>query len=100
MSIGEKFPGIRSHASRQNWPVYDEKFLDVEEVEYGVQVNGKVRDRMRVRKEASAAELEGSALATPKVREAIAGRTVSKVDHRERQTRQYRSRQISALLRR
>ena len=79
MRIGEKFPEFAAHASRQNWPVYDEKFLDVEEVEYGVQVNGKVRDRMRVRKEASAAELEGSALATPKVREAIAGRTVSRV---------------------
>ena len=79
MRIGAKFPEFAAHASRQNWPVYDEKFLDVEEVEYGVQVNGKVRDRMRVRKEASAAELEGSALATPKVREAIAGRTVARV---------------------
>ena len=52
--------------------IYDEKFLAVDEVEYGVQVNGKVRDRMRARKDASDAELEESALAAPKVREAIA----------------------------
>ena len=79
MSIREKFPGFEGHVSRQDWPRYDEKFLVVEDVEYGVQVNGKVRDRVRVRKEASAAELEETALTTPKVREAIAGRTVSKV---------------------
>lgn len=77
--LGQKFPGFEGQASSQRWPVYDEKFLAVDEVEYGVQVNGKVRDRILVRKDASDAELEESALAAPKVREVIGGKRVSKV---------------------
>jgi leucyl-tRNA synthetase len=77
--LGQKFPGFEGQASSQRWPVHDEKFLAVNEVEYGVQVNGKVRDRILVRKDASDAELEKSALAAPKVREATAGKAVSKV---------------------
>ena len=77
--LGEKFPGFESRASSQRWPTYDERFLAVDEVEYGVQVNGKVRDRMHARKDASDAELEESALAAPKVREAITGKPVSKI---------------------
>ena len=77
--LGEKFPGFDDHASSQPWPIHDEKFLEVDEVEYGVQVNGKVRDRMRVKKDASDAELEECALAAPKAREAVADRRVSKI---------------------
>ena len=77
--LGEKFPGFDDYASSQSWPAHDEKFLQVDEVEYGVQVNGKVRDRMRARKDASDAELEECALAAPKAREAVADRPVSKI---------------------
>ena len=77
--LGEKFPRFENRASSEPWPIYDERFLTVDEMEYGVQVNGKVRDRMHARKDASDAELEGSALAAPKVREAIAGKRVSKI---------------------
>jgi leucyl-tRNA synthetase len=77
--VAEKFPGFDGRASLQRWPDYDEKFLAVEEVEYGVQVNGKVRARIRAKKQASDTELEKSALMTPKAREAIAGRVVSKI---------------------
>jgi leucyl-tRNA synthetase len=51
----------------------------VDEVEYGVQVNGKLRDRIVAGKDTSEAELEKSALAAPKVREAIVGMPVSKI---------------------
>jgi leucyl-tRNA synthetase len=77
--LGPKFPRFEGQASSQRWPVYEEKFLVVDEVEYGVQVNGKVRDRILARRDASDAELEESALAAPKLREAIAGKPVSKV---------------------
>jgi leucyl-tRNA synthetase len=77
--LGQKFPGFEGQVSSQRWPVHEEKFLLVEEVEYGVQVNGKLRDRILVRKDASDAELEESSLAAPKVREAIAGKPISKV---------------------
>jgi leucyl-tRNA synthetase len=77
--LGEKFPGLENRASSQRWPPYEERFLAVDEVQYGVQVNGKVRDRMLARNDASNAELEESALAAPKVREAVAGKPVSKI---------------------
>jgi leucyl-tRNA synthetase len=77
--LGEKFSGFADRASSQPWPAYDEKFLAIDEVEYGVQVNGKVRDRMRAGKDASNTELEERALAAPKAREAIAGKHISKI---------------------
>ena len=77
--LGEKFSGFEGRASSQHWPPYDEGLLAVDEVEYGVQINGKVRDRMLARKDASDAELEKSALATPKVRDAVAGKPVLKI---------------------
>jgi leucyl-tRNA synthetase len=77
--LGERFPGFEGRASSQPWPVHEEKFLAVHEVEYGVQVDGKVRDRILAGKGAPEAELEKAALAAPKVREAIADRPVSKI---------------------
>ena len=62
----------------QSWPFYDEDLLIVDEVEYAVQINGKVRDRMLARKEASDSELEEAALATSKIRDAVAGKPVLK----------------------
>jgi leucyl-tRNA synthetase len=76
--LGEKFTGFDIHPSLQPWPAYDENLLTVEEVEYAVQINGKVRDRMLANKSASDSELEQAALATPKVREAVAGKPVLK----------------------
>ena len=76
--LGEKFSGFDTHASLQSWPFYDENLLIVDEVEYAVQINGKVRDRMLAKKGASDSELEKAALTTPKVREAVAGKPVLK----------------------
>jgi len=44
-----------------------------------VQVNGKVRDKIVVKRDATAAEIEAIALAAPKVAEHIAGKTIKKV---------------------
>ncbi|MET0253840.1 MAG: leucine--tRNA ligase [Terrimicrobiaceae bacterium] len=76
--LGEKFTGFHGRASVQSWPFYDEDLLTVDEVEYAVQINGKVRDRMLARKEASDSELEEAALATSKIRDAVAGKPVLK----------------------
>ena len=76
--LGEKFTGFHGRASVQSWPFYDEDLLIVDEVEYAVQINGKVRDRMLARKEASDSELEEAALATSKIRDAVAGKPVLK----------------------
>jgi leucyl-tRNA synthetase len=77
--LGERFSGFEGRASSQRWPEYDENLLAVDEMEYAVQVQGKVRDRIIARKDASDAELEESALAAPKVREALAGREVLRI---------------------
>jgi leucyl-tRNA synthetase len=77
--LGEAFSGFEGRASLQPWPTYDERLLAVDEVEYAVQINGKVRDRMLARKDASKAELEESALAAPKAREAVADKEVLRI---------------------
>ncbi len=70
------FPGL---ASLQPWPVHDEAHLVENEIELVVQVNGKVRDRLRVPKDSSKEEIEKAALAAPKVVESTAGLSIAKV---------------------
>jgi leucyl-tRNA synthetase len=48
-------------------------------VEVVVQVNGKLRDRITVRKDLENQALEKLALAAPKVKESTAGKTVQKI---------------------
>ena len=63
----------------QTWPEYDPAVLVVDEVEYPVQVNGKLRDKIVVSKDAPTSDIEAAALALPKVAEHTAGKTVRKV---------------------
>jgi leucyl-tRNA synthetase len=77
--LGERFAGFEGRASAQPWPSYNPERLVVDELEYGVQVDGKIRERMRARKNASDEELGKAALSGPKVKEAVEGKTVSKV---------------------
>jgi leucyl-tRNA synthetase/REP element-mobilizing transposase RayT len=61
------------------WPAYDEAALVTDELELVVQVNGKLRDKITVAKDADAATVEAAALAAPKVKEQLDGKTVRKV---------------------
>jgi leucyl-tRNA synthetase len=71
-----KSPGA---ITTQTWPTYDEGFLVEDEIEIVLQVNGKVRDRIRAPIGASNDELEAAARANEKVRNAIGSQTVRKV---------------------
>jgi leucyl-tRNA synthetase len=71
-----KLPG---EITAQTWPGYDEKFLVEDEVEIVVQVNGKLRDRVKMSIHASEEEIKKAALALPKIQEFIAGKQVRKV---------------------
>ncbi|MFA7342751.1 MAG: leucine--tRNA ligase [Terrimicrobiaceae bacterium] len=71
--------GFRGAASAQPWPVHDESLLVESETEIPVQVNGKVRARIRVAVGATKEETEAIARACPKVLEATAGQTIVKV---------------------
>ncbi|MCX6897287.1 MAG: leucine--tRNA ligase [Verrucomicrobia bacterium] len=61
------------------WPAYDSALLVAKEVEVVFQVNGKLRDRVKVAAGLSQAELEKVALANDKVRQHTTGKTVRKV---------------------
>ncbi len=71
-----KLPG---QITEQPWPSYDEKFLVEDEVEIVIQVNGKVRDRMKMSIQASEEEIKTAALALPKIQELTAGKQIRKV---------------------
>ena len=62
-----------------DWPDYDESLLVEDQVQYPVQVNGKLRGRITVPADADEAAIEASARQDPKVLAAIEGKTVRKV---------------------
>jgi hypothetical protein len=71
--------GFSGLASKQPWPTHDVSLLVENEVELAVQVNGKVRERLVISKDATKEEIEKAALASEKVREATAGQSIVKV---------------------
>lgn len=61
------------------WPTYDAAQLVEDTVEVVLQVNGKLRSKIKLSKDTAKEEMEKIALADPKVQEFIAGKTVRKV---------------------
>ncbi len=62
-----------------SWPQYDEEALVADEVEIVLQINGKVRDRVKVPANLSRQELEKVALSLEKAQAAVAGKKIKKV---------------------
>jgi len=65
--------------TQQTWPTYDESFLVEDEIEIVLQVNGKVRDRIKTPLDATSEQLEAAARANEKVRNAVGRQTIRKV---------------------
>ncbi|MFU2208867.1 leucine--tRNA ligase [Solidesulfovibrio sp. C21] len=63
----------------QPWPTHDPAALVTDEVEVVVQVNGKLRGKVCVARDASKADLEKAALADANVAKHLEGKTVRKV---------------------
>ena len=61
------------------WPVHDEAALVEDSMEYGVQVNGKVRGRIQLPVAMDKAEVEKAALAMPEIAPFMEGKTVRKI---------------------
>ena len=61
------------------WPKFDPALLVESEIEIPVQVNGKLRDVIKVPVNATAAELETLALANEKAKPYYAGKTIKKI---------------------
>ena len=68
--------GFCMHAA---WPDYDAAWLELDEQQVVVQVNGKVRGRVTVRTSATEDERKGAALACHEAQGHIAGREILKV---------------------
>lgn len=71
--------GYKDSLAYAPWPVWNDEFLKVSEVEIVVQVLGKPKARAMVPVDADEARLRELALAIPAVQQAVAGKTVRKV---------------------
>lgn len=70
--------GHQPSIAQAAWPSYDAKACEDEVVEMAVQVNGKMRGRISLRKDADAKEAEQAALEDPNVRKFIGDKPVRK----------------------
>jgi leucyl-tRNA synthetase len=71
--------GETSELLRAPWPKYDPALAKEEEVEIGIQVNGKIRSRIVVPADAADDHVRELALADEKVKAAIEGKEIVKV---------------------
>ncbi len=80
--IAEELWTALGHANTlayEPWPKFDPVLTKADEIEIPVQVNGKLKSRLRVPAEVTDAELEAAAKADPVVQTAIAGKTIKMV---------------------
>jgi leucyl-tRNA synthetase len=77
--LNASFADTRGDITGQRWPSYDERLLVEDEVEVVLQINGKVRDRMKVSILATDEQMKTAALSNLKIQERIAGKTVRNV---------------------
>ena len=69
----------RDSVFMENWPVYDAKMAQSDEVEIVVQINGKFRASLKLTRNMGQAEVEKIALTDDKVKKFIDGKNVRKV---------------------
>ena len=65
--------------SEQTWPKYDEAALIRSEIEFIIQVNGKLRDRLMLSKDADEEATKAAAFESAKVKEHTDGKTIRKI---------------------
>ncbi len=71
--------GHEAGVMNADWPVVNKEALKRDELQLAVQVNGKVRDQIKVPSAATKEEIEATALAAEKVQHWLEGKTVRKV---------------------
>jgi leucyl-tRNA synthetase len=71
--------GRASSISQQAWPAFDPAIVEGEEILVVVQVNGKVRGRVRLPSDATEETMREAALADARVRAWLKGRSIEKV---------------------
>ena len=63
----------------ENWPVYDASALTQDEIEVVLQINGKVRDRVKIAADLDKAAMERLVTELPRAKELTEGKTIVKV---------------------
>jgi leucyl-tRNA synthetase len=71
--------GVTTMLSETTWPSYDEGALVRSEIEFIIQVNGKLRDRLMLSKDADEESAKAAAFASAKVKEHTEGKTIRKI---------------------
>ena len=74
--LNAKFTDAYGDITQKAWPRYDERLLAEQEVEIVIQINGKLRDRMKMPVLATEEELKTAALSNQKIQDRLAGKTV------------------------
>ena len=77
--LNAKFTDAYGDITQEAWPRYDERLLAEQEVEIVIQINGKLRDRMKMPVLATEEELKTAALSNQKIQDRLAGKTVRNV---------------------
>src|SRR5262249_6776179 len=77
--LQSQFPVSNPPLGYAPWPAFDPALLVEDTIEIPVQVNGKLRDVIRVPAGASQAEMEAAALKAEKVQPFLAGKQVRKI---------------------
>jgi leucyl-tRNA synthetase len=77
--LSTEFGDERGDVTEQSWPPYDERLLVEDEVEIVVQINGKLRDRIKMPIAATEEQLKAAALANPNIQARLADKTVRNV---------------------
>lgn len=77
--LSVEFHDARGDVTQGSWPAHDETLLVEDEVEIVIQINGKLRDRIKMPNGATDEELKAVALSNPKIQDLIASKTVRKV---------------------
>ncbi len=74
-----RMTGHEDSVHQQNWPVYDEGSLVLDQIEIVLQINGKVREKLVVPAQITKADMEALAVENDKVKILIEGKTIRKV---------------------
>ncbi|MBI2450421.1 MAG: leucine--tRNA ligase [Candidatus Nealsonbacteria bacterium] len=73
LKIGEK-----KSIHGQKWPVYDSKLVEEEKIQFIIQINGKVRDKIETAADISEAEAKTLVLASEKIKPWLQGKEIKK----------------------
>jgi leucyl-tRNA synthetase len=77
--LDARFSDAPGAITEQPWPSYNERLLAEDEVEIVVQVNGKLRDRMKMPILTTDEEMKTAALSNPKIQKLTAGKAIRKI---------------------